>query len=295
MGHSKNFRCCHKKVIKNILTAVILLSILAASASCGSKFLYNLIDNLLVRNLDQYFDLNKEQKRFLKERLKYDLNLHRETGIPEHIGFLKGVQARVEKGLNEEIVEWMYAAMKKQFDLVMDRFSGDLVTFMMTLEPEQVDHFEGKLAEQDREDEKRRKKDSEIKPEDRNEDVIDSFEDWFGPLSDTQQKEILQLLEQMSEISKERNDPDQNNSERLAARKDFIKALRREPRNREEVEKALSELNNPLGFLSDRELTAGLTHLILGIDRLITPEQRTHFINNLGGYIDKMEGLTEPQ
>jgi hypothetical protein len=292
MVNSKNTRWCHKKVTKKIIKASIFLFLLITAASCGSNFLYNLIDNLLVRNLDQYFDLNKEQKNFLKECLKYELDLHRKTGIPEHIVFLKGIQARVEKGVKEEDVEWIYENMNKQFDLVMDRFSDDLVTFLMTLQPEQVDHFEERLAEQDREAEERRKKDSVRKQEDINEDTIESFENWFGPFTEAQQKKLLQLLDQMSEISEERNGPEQDNAERQAVRQNFIKALRREPKNREEVEKTLTELNDPMGFLSDEELTAGLTRLIIGIDRLITPEQRNHFIKKLGEWVDKMERLT---
>lgn len=277
MEYSQNNLQIHNKRLKNVFRAIIFLFLLGTVSACGSNFIYNLIDNLLVRKIDQYFDLNKDQKRFLKDRLEYKLNLHRTYGIPEHIAFIKGIQEKVQKGLNKESVKWLIQDMMRQYNLIINRFSNDFVTFLTTLEPEQIDYFERKLAEQNEKYKKDLQKSLDKQAENNPEKIIKSFEEWFGPLSDTQKKEILQLMKQISDSSK------QNYTERLERQQKFIKVLRREGRNRGKVEKALHEIINPLDVLPDDESTILITDFIIKIDQLITPKQRNHLIKKLDG------------
>lgn len=294
MEYSQNNLQIRSQRIKKIFKAMICLFILGAVSSCGSNFLYNLIDTILVRSIDQYFDLNGEQKRFLKERLEYKLHLYRTDGIPEHIVFIKGIQKRVQKGLNRESINWFIQEMTEQFNLVMNTFSGDLVEFLMTLSEEQIDYFERKLAEQNEKLKKRQEKLSEKQTEDNPEDVIHSLEKWLGPLNDIQKKEILLLLHQMAAEAKQQDNPEQNYTERLERQQEFIRVLRNGRKNREQLEKALYEIIDPVRAPLEDESTALFMDYVLKIDQIITLEQRTHFIKKLDSWIHKLEVLIDP-
>jgi len=297
MEYSQNNLQTHNQRLKNIFKAIIFLFIFGTVSACGSNFLYNLIDNMLVRSMNKYFDLNKDQKRFLKDRLEYKLNLHRTHGIPEHIAFIKDIQEKVQKELNKGSVKWFIQDLMRQVNLITNRFSDDLVEFLITLQPEQIDYFEEKLAEQDEKYiknlQKSLDKQAENNPEKTMKSTIKSFEEWFGPLSDTQKKELLQLTKQMSDSSKQKDNSEQNYTERLERQQKFIKVLRREGRNREKVEKALHEIFNSLVVLPDDESIILITDFIIKIDQLITPKQRNHLIKRLDGWIDKLDNLID--
>ncbi len=294
MEYSGNNLQGHNKRLSNMFKAIIFLFILGAVSSCGSNFYYKLIDNIILRGLDQYFALNKDQKRFLKGRLEYKLDLHRTHGIPEHIAFIKGIQERIKKGLDQEAFRWCIQETIRQSDLVINLFSDDLAEFLMTLQTEQVDYFEKKLARENEEYEKQLKKLSDEQTENNPEKTIKSFEEWLGPLSDTQKTEILQLIQQMPDNSRQQDDSKQRYTERLERQQKFIKVLRCERKNREELEKALYETINPARISLEDESTILLMEFVIKIDQLITPEQRNHLINKLDGWIDKLEDLTGP-
>jgi hypothetical protein len=269
--------------MKNIIKALICLFILITISSCGSRFWYNTIDFFILRSLDQYFDINSEQKGYLKEKLEYNLSFHREEGIPLHIAFIKSMQARIKKGIHKEDVQWFYEELSNQIELIRTRLSDVLVDFLMTLKPEQIDYFERKLAKQEEKNKKRREEYADKEVEDRSEETIKSFEKWLGPLSDNQKKEILDLVNQMPDNS------EQSNVDELERQKNFITALRREPRDRKEIEQRLSEYI--ADTQSDDESVAILTDFLIEVDRLITPKQRDHLIKKLDIWVDRLEAV----
>jgi len=293
MGNSRNNLKRNKSCLKNVFKVLIFLFILGTVSACGSNFMYNLIDTFFVRTLDRYFDLSRDQKKFLKERLEYKLELHRTEGIPEHIAFLKSIQDKVQKGLDDEAVSCIIQSLNQQVDLISNRFFDDLVEFLMTLQDEQIDHFEKVLAEQNEKEKKAQQKLSEREAEDNSEDVIKSLEGWLGPLSDDQKKEILQLFAQMAAESKQLDNPEQEYKERLEGQQKFIKALRTERNDREKLEKALHEVINSARVKPEDESVALFTDYVLKIDRLVTQKQRNHFNKKLDGWIDKLNDLID--
>lgn len=295
MEYSRNNLQSHNQCLKIVFKAIIFIFILGAVSACGSNFYYNLIDNIIVKSLDQYFALNKGQKSFLKGRLEYKLNLYRTHGIPEHIAFIKATQESIQKGLNIESIKWFIQETMRQSDLIINLLSDDLVEFLMTLQTEQIDYFERKLAEENNEEYKKHLKNlSDKQTENNPEETIESLEEWFGPLSDTQKKEILQLFQQMSDNSRHLDNSKQNYAERLERQQKFIKVLRGERKNREELEEALYETINPIKVSLEDESTVLLMDLVIKIDQLITPEQRNHLIKILDGWIDKLDNLIDP-
>lgn len=288
-SHRKSKTC--NRHLKNFFKAIFFVFLFGTVSACGSNFLYNLIDNMLVRSMDQNFDLNKEQKKFLKDRLGYKLSLHRTHGIPEHVTFIKGIQGKVQKGLNKESVDWFFQDMVRQYNLIIDRFSGDFVEVLMTLQPGQIDYFEARLAEQNEKVKKRLQKSLEKPVENHPEKTIKSFEEWLGPLRDTQKKEILRLVEQMSDVSRQKENPEQDYIKRIENQRKFIKALRYERSSREKMEMALNETINPGDVFPDDESTLLITDFILKIDQLITQEQRNYFIKKLDFWVDKLDAL----
>lgn len=270
--------------MKNIFKVFLFIFIFFTMFSCGSRFWEKTINFFILRSLNQYFDINSEQKNFLKEKIEYNLNSYKYQGIPQHIAFLKGMQDRTEKGINREDVPWFYIEMTRQTEMIADQFSNVFIDFLMTLEPEQIDHFEQKLAEQNKEIEKRRQKSDEKDPEDQTEDIIESFEEWLGPLSDTQKKEILNLVKQMPD------DTEESDAERLENQQKFIRILRNEPRDRGEIEIFLSDVISR--NQSEDESINLVSDFVIKIDRMITPKQRNHFIEKLDVWVERFEAMT---
>jgi hypothetical protein len=283
MEYTRNNWWRYERRLKNVFKAIIFLLILGVVSACGFRFWYDNLDLFFLKGLDRYFDLNQEQESFFKDRLEYHHLWHRKHGIPEHIAFIKGTRGRVQKGINEEDVKWFFEAATRQFELIINRLSNDFVDFLMTLQPGQIDHYERKLADQNEEYKKRLEISSDKQGQNRYKTTIKSFEVWLGRLNDTQKKAIVQLLQQIPD------DSEQYYSGRLERQRRFIKALRREPKNREELEQALSEMISTLGVSSDDDSSALMTDIIIKIDRLITPKQRNHLIKKLDGWIEKLE------
>ncbi|MFC1838986.1 DUF6279 family lipoprotein [Thermodesulfobacteriota bacterium] len=269
--------------MKNILKGFLFIFILITLSSCGTRFWYNTIDFFILRSLDQYFDITREQKSFLKEKLEYNLSSHREEGIPQHIDFIKGMQTRVLKGIQEEDVKWFYDELSHQIELIRNRLSDVLVDFLMSLKPEQIEHFEEKMADQNEKNKKRRQKNADRNAEDRSGETIKSFEEWLGHLSDTQKKEILNLVRQMPD------NREQTNNDQLERQREFIKALRNEPINRDKIEQLLADFIS--GNPSNDESTALVADFVVKVDRLITQKQRNHFIKKLDVWVDRLEAV----
>jgi hypothetical protein len=271
----------------------VFIFFIAGLSACGSNFVYNLIDTMVVSSIDRYFDLSREQKNFLKERMEYKLEQYRTIGIPEHIAFLKGIQDKVQKGLDQESVLWFIQTVNQQIDLAANHFSGDMVDLFMTLQDEQIDYYEKKLAEEDEKERTEREKLSEKKKKTDPDDVIESIENWLGPLDAYQKKEILQLVQQLEVKSEQMKNLEQEEKEKVEHRLKIINALRNERKNRPALISALNEIISFSKINPEDESTALFMEYILNLDRIITPDNRNHFNKKLNGWVENLKTLYE--
>jgi len=94
--------------------------LLVAFAGCSfATTAYRHVDRIILWKLDHYFDLNKDQRHDLAQRLTPLLERHRHEALPQYETFLQEVRQRVERGLTEPDIDWAYATYDR---LRMDLF-----------------------------------------------------------------------------------------------------------------------------------------------------------------------------
>ncbi len=150
---------------------------------------YRHLDWLISWSLDDYLDLSSQQKRWLKPRLQQHLRWHCSSQLPAYSAWL---QHSTELVGQEQVQPRQFEAQFMQFRHAVDGIASEVTpTFselLAGLSPAQVEHFKQRLTE---ENQKLREQYLEPPPDEqavnRQEQMEERLEPWFGPLTGTQQ------------------------------------------------------------------------------------------------------------
>ncbi len=224
---------------------------------------------------DKYFDLNSEQKKYLK---------------PFVLTMLDWI--RVEKGqeihqvLDDFTLVWKAGASKDQLELLVKRVEGlraELVTemaptlgkFFASLSDEQIDYFEKKLIDFNEENEDAAVLPIEKFSKKQKEKVHKNLKYWLGSLKDEQEQEFYTKvpIDQVGFL--------RNFEGRKSAQRNFVKFLRsRKPQA--EIEKNLILWgSNPSLLRNDpatNEQSKRLVSSIQAAEAVATAAQKAHVV-----------------
>ena len=114
-----------------------------------SKILYNNADLFLLHWFDAYFELNEEQRSDLKKKVENLFNWHRKSELPKIILFLEELKSRYEKKIKEEDISWTRSQFKEFWERILLHVEDDLVSFLLTIERNQILRMKKKLIERD--------------------------------------------------------------------------------------------------------------------------------------------------
>lgn len=179
-------------MVAHTLRTGLLLCCLCLLAGCSSTtFFYNRLDFILPWYLNDYADLNREQKNYLDESLDSFLQWHRTRELPCYLLLLD----EVEDTLAQELTPQDIAELSLVFERAWYRVEGEALDWLLDLgqrlSDEQMAEFLAELDERQAElREEYLERDDEDVSEDSYERMADTAEDYLGRLQ-PEQREIL--------------------------------------------------------------------------------------------------------
>ncbi len=263
-------------------SVVALLAVVVLGACSTARLGYNNADWLAARFADQWFDLDREQKAWFRDRMEGHIEWHRRTEMPRLHLAVTDAQARVADGLDRGDLDTIATALADRYLALADRLLPDIAQLAASLDAGQVEHLEARLSE-DIEEERKEREERDDDPE--REDAIERIEKWTGRLDEAQRARVVELL-----VAESGREPEEERDlERRKRRADaFIAALRRDA-SAAELEMMLRGWW--MGFVESRREGDGRIRLgersarvALGIDALLTEKQRDHVIARLDRY-----------
>jgi hypothetical protein len=173
----------------------LALSTALLVAACSSiKLGYNNADTLLVYTLDSYLELDDEQSRLAKERLRKLIEWHRATQLAGYAQLVDDAQRRLNgtgPALSADDVLAYQQQMNTRLAIVGEQVAPDLAQLATTLTPAQIDRFAEKLAS---DTSKARREMLKISGRETTEDRVKRYaeraQSWLGSLS----KQQLELV-----------------------------------------------------------------------------------------------------
>ena len=267
------------------------LAVTVLMAGCAMTFGYRHADWLIRWQVDHYLDLSAGQRQDVAARLETILRRHRTEALPQYERFLKEVQERVARGLTNEDLDWVYASYDRFRGDVFERLAPDGGVVLTSVTDKQIRHFEDILQKEEHKAARVLQKPAVARLEERAKTTLSWAEEWLGPLSHQQRDRIRQWSLAL---------PDTQPTwwqYRRQRQQELTTLMRRRPPAVEATQVlhaifVTPEQSAPRVYLDTvKELRVGLTVLVLGVDRTLTPTQRRKAIATLQKLIDDVHGL----
>lgn len=273
--------------LKLLLCSVLLIS------GCTTKFGYNNLDWLVHWFIDDYVDLNYQQREQFDDRMSQALDWHRSNELPKYRTHLVEIQTQVSSGAVSQ-QQWLghLHRLRAHWWRTRDHFVEVMAPLGRQLSDEQVVELFYEMDNRDRErrEERQALTVSELKAE-RLDELVERMGKWLGRLSESQ----LQMLE--AHVDKHqssfylrmdyRSRVQQAASDLMVARfelADFESRLQNLLKNPQQYQGTeLTELR-----AANRQKFAGL---LAALTDSLSAYQRDHLIDELQGLINDVDDL----
>ena len=267
---------------------LVLLTLTLLSGCSVTRLAYNNADIFLRWQANHYFDFQGEQSEELDRALVAILAWHRPVALPKYAKLADEAAARVSRGLRQEDLEWSYDAVLAQVREALGIAAGEAAPMLDRLSPEQISHFERRLAEGNREFAKEHMHGTmEERHKRRVKRNIDRIEEWFGPLSEAQAARVQRYGER-APFSAELRERD-----RKRRQGEFVAMLRaKEARRRLAAWVQDWEGGREPAYVEASQATrAEYMKLLLDLDRTLAADQRQHLATRLKRFGSLFESL----
>ncbi len=274
--------------------ARLTLALLVAGLliNCTPTFVYRNADWIVLWKADHYFDLTKDQKTFLRVRLKELLARHRFEALPVYERFLNEVKSRSSDGLNREEVDWIFETYQQLRQDFFVRIVDDTAVFLTSVNAQQVRNLEEAFRDDNEKADRLAKEKTETRLAKREAATIDWLKDWLGSLTVEQKQRITQL-------SRALPDTERTWAEYQKFRQQEILQLLRSTRDPHIVSQRLqdwlvfSEMNHPSQYQHALEdMRSAVKEMVIAIDHMLTPQQRARTLTKLQDLINDIHALS---
>jgi hypothetical protein len=270
-----------------------LLPLLFLLQGCSvTRVAYNNADVVLRWQVDHYFDLEGEQTEQMDRSLAALLAWHRREALPQYARLANEAAARLLRGMRRQDLEWSYDALREQLRQALAVAARESAGLLDRLTPEQIDHFERRLAEQNRKFAKEELGSTVEKQRKRRlERNLDRLEEWFGPLEDAQEARVRQYDARapLTGALRERD--------RKRRQAEFVAMLRaREARQRLAPWLERWESDREAAYAqATRVAREEYVQMMLDLDRTLSTEQRAHAAARLRRFGELFDSLARAQ
>jgi len=261
-------------------------------AGCSILSVYRYADWFILWQADHYLNLTSDQRHDLAQRLTPLLARHRHEAIPQYETFLLQIRQRLERGLTNQDLDWVYATYDRLRTDLFDRVIADGGVLLASVDPRQVRTFESALQKDNAKAAQLLQAPAPERLKKRANVTIDWLEDWLGSLSKDQEAQIR-------EWSLALPDTHQFWATYQQQRQEELLALLRQPHTPESVARELRAL---LVFYPDHtapqayqdavhQMRTAVKTMALAIDQRLTPDQRHHAVTKLQRLIEQLHDL----
>lgn len=173
----------------------LLLSLgLLVSACSKAGLAYRNLDWVISWRVNQYLDLDSQQKTWFKPKLQEHLTWHCSTELPRYVDWLQRTEQLVQAP--EPDARQMEAQMieaEQAFNAIVQQTNPTTVALLAGLRPEQVERLYARMEKDNREDrQKFLEPPLETQISERAERLEKRLKPWFGNLNETQKARIAQ-------------------------------------------------------------------------------------------------------
>lgn len=265
-------------------------------AGCSAiRIGYSQADNILAWTANDYFDLDPQQKHELGARIDRLLQWHRYEQLPEYAQFFTEVKQRAQRPLTRDDAVWLVEGVKERYRTLVKHGVNDAADMLASLTPDNIQ------ALQKQWDKVNRKFVREHKiggtPEERKrarlERTLKNIRDWTGSLTLEQETRIAALSNALPDTEVLRHQDRQRRQREFLG---LLKLRNNKPEFLPLLEAWLLNWERGRTPETDRMLNEGYEKriaLYLEMDRLLTPQQRTHMLHRVQDYIDDMQALAK--
>jgi len=274
---------------------LLLLLIMALVAGCSRVGLaYNTADFVIELYASDYLALDARQVAAWRPTLHAALARHRSEELPYLAGFFAQAAEQVRAGFAAEDLNCLFDQAEEIYRRQMSQILAAVLPLLEGLTPAQIDALERRFAEQARADAtddtpagavKRQRK--------RAERYIENLEWFMGTLDARQRALVTRMAQAMPDVAA------QWYAYRDERRQELLQRLRRPPGEERGLEPFLRAWlidwqEPPLALARARlALRQGWIDLLLALDPMLAPAQRTQFVTRLTGLRDDFMALQQ--
>ena len=208
----------------------IVLALAAVLVSCTfNKFAYNQADTVMAWMVDDYFDLDGQQKADFQKRFDRFYAWHRYEQLPDYAQFMKTARTRMQDGLSREDVTWFVDGLRSRTRAAARQAAPEAAPLLATLTPAQIENLQRKWDKENRKYIKERKVNGTVEEryEAEGKRIVKQLKEWLAPLTNEQEQRVLAMVRELPQLEKERY------AERLRRQKEFLEVLAHRSEDRE--------------------------------------------------------------
>ena len=170
---------------------LLILALLVLGACSSTTFLYNRLDFILPWYLDDYVELDRDQRQAFDRLLDPFLDWHRQEELPAYVAVLDQVEGTLGQPVTQEEIDAISGAFEEAWLRLEDRSLDWLLALGASLTDAQVEEFLRNLEERQQEyEEKYLSRSDEEYREEMYDNLLDRAQDYLGRL-DREQKAAL--------------------------------------------------------------------------------------------------------
>ena len=263
--------------------------VVALLAGCSAvRLVYDNADIYVRWRAAHYLDPDEAQAEELDERIAAFMAWHRTHSLPKYAQIADDARRRLERQLQPDDLVWGYDAVVAQLREDMRAAAQNMAPLLDRLTPQQIAHFERRLAEDNRRFERENLRGGEReRRKRRTQRNVERLEDWLGRLSRAQVERVAQYSER-SPLLDELRDRDHK---RLQAELLAILRARQATKRLPDFVANFDRGREPAYAAAIEAARKEYGAMVLDIDRSLTREQRSRASHDLARYAQEFRAL----
>lgn len=275
--------------------SLLIAALAALLVSCTfTKFAYNQADTVAAWKIDEYFDLDGQQKQEFSKRFDRLYAWHRHEQLPEYAQFMRTARTRMQDGTSREDVLWFVDGMRTRVRTLTRQAAPDAAVLLASVTPAQIEHLKAKLEKENRKYVREHKVNGtlEERQEAEAKRVIKQVKEWLAPLSNEQEQRVIAMVREGPQLEKEKY------AERLRRQRELIELLSHRGEDSQRFTARVTEWMVNWERGRPAEYQKQLDHswqrraeLLATVDRMLTPEQRNTSLQRVQNYAEDFTQL----
>jgi len=265
-----------------------VIALAAILVSCTfTKYAYNQADTVMAWMVDDYFDLDAQQKAEFQKRFDRFYAWHRYEQLPDYAQFMKTARTRMQDGVSREDVMWFVDGLRSRTRAAARQAAPEAAPLLATLTPVQIENLQRKWDKENRKYVKERKVNGTVEEryEAEGKRIAKQLKEWLAPLTNEQEQRVMALARELPQLEQQRY------AERLRRQKEFLEVLAHRGDDPQRFHARVADwmVNWEKGRSAEyqKQLDASWqkrTDLFMAVDRMLTPEQRTASLQRIETY-----------